>query len=65
MDAAALKRAEAQIGGILTERVWGRLRSAAARESTEETLRSVATHDLDPYAAVDSLLRALNGSDPS
>jgi LAO/AO transport system kinase len=63
-DAAALKRAEAQLGGILTERMWRTLRSTSARQSTEQVLRSVAAHDLDPYSAADRLLASLTELDP-
>jgi LAO/AO transport system kinase len=64
-DAArsAVQRAEAQIGGILAERVWARLRSEPARNSTESAIRAVADHEVDPYAAVDQLLADLSGSD--
>ena len=65
VDAAALKRAEAQIGGILTERVWGRLRSAAAREF-HRTDPEIGGHVRSGSVRRRRfLLRALNGSDPS
>jgi LAO/AO transport system kinase len=54
--AAALKRAEAQVAGIVNERLWDRLREPSSRASTDEILRSVAAHDLDPYSAADQLL---------
>jgi LAO/AO transport system kinase len=62
-DEAALKRAEAQLSGILAERLAVRLRSADIAERRDATLRAVAAHELDPYTAADELLAALNGSD--
>jgi LAO/AO transport system kinase len=64
-DEAALKRAEAQVSGILAERLRARLNDAAHRPSTEATLRRIATHDLDPYSGADELLAGLSGSDPA
>jgi LAO/AO transport system kinase len=61
-DAAALKRAEAQLSGILSERIQRRLNDAEHRHATEVTLRRIAAHDVDPYSAADELLRALSGS---
>ena len=61
-DAAALKRAEAQLSGILSERIHRRLHDAEHRSTTEATLRRIAAHDVDPYSAADELLRALSGS---
>jgi len=58
-DAAALKRAEAQISGILAERVAERLRRPGLAQRRDETLRAVAAHRLDPYAAADELLELL------
>jgi len=62
-DAAALKRAEAQLSGILAERLRARLNDDAHRAATERTLRRIATHELDPYTGADELLTALSGSD--
>jgi LAO/AO transport system kinase len=56
---AALKRAEAQIFGILAERVAERLRAPERASRRDQTLRAVASHQLDPYAAADSLLELL------
>jgi LAO/AO transport system kinase len=53
---ARLARAEAQLAGILTERLWERLRDPVHREATESVLRAVAAHDLDPYSAAERLL---------
>jgi LAO/AO transport system kinase len=61
-DAAALKRAEAQLSGILSERIHRRLHDAEHQPTTEATLRRIAAHDVDPYSAADELLRALSGS---
>jgi LAO/AO transport system kinase len=60
-DAAALKRAEAQLSGILSERIHRRLHDAEHQPTTEATLRRIAAHDVDPYSAADELLRALSG----
>jgi LAO/AO transport system kinase len=58
-DAAALKRAEAQISGILAERVADQLRAPGRAEVRAATLREVAAHETDPYTAADRLLAAL------
>ena len=58
-DAAALKRAEAQLSGILAERVAEALRKPSRAEQRAATLRAVAAHDLDPYSAADQLLALL------
>ena len=63
-DSAAIKRAEAQIAGILTERLWHRLRATSARESTDAVLRSVAAHEVDPYTAADELLSHIQAVRP-
>ena len=62
-DEAALKRAEAQVSGILAERLAVRLRAADIAERRDATLRAVAAHELDPYTAADELLAALSGPD--
>jgi len=58
-DGAALKRAEAQISGILALRVAHQLRAPGRAERLEETLRAVASHEIDPYSAADQLLQLL------
>jgi LAO/AO transport system kinase len=63
-DAARLARAEAQVWEIVAERLRDRLHGAAAGPITESTLRAVADHRLDPYAAADLLLAALTGGRP-
>jgi len=59
-DEAALKRAEAQLSGILAERLSARLNDDARRASTESTLRRIAAHEIDPYSAADQLLASLS-----
>jgi GTPase len=58
-DGAALKRAEAQISGILALRVAHQLRVPGRAQRLEETLRAVASHEIDPYSAADQLLQLL------
>ena len=60
-DAARLARAEAQVWAIVSERLRERFHGAASGRVTESTLRAVAEHRLDPYAAADQLLASLNG----
>ncbi len=59
-DAARLARAEAQLAGILSERLRERLRDPEHAASTQATLRSIAAHELDPYSAADRLLESLS-----
>jgi LAO/AO transport system kinase len=58
-DAAALKRAEAQLSGILAQRLAERLRAPELAVRREQTLKAVAAHEMDPYAAADELLELL------
>lgn len=58
-DGAALKRAEAQISGILAQRVNARLHDPARAAARDETLKAVAAHELDPFTAADRLLALL------
>jgi LAO/AO transport system kinase len=60
-DAAALKRAEAQLAGILSQRLNDVLRSPDRAESRSATLKAVAAHEMDPYSAADRLLALLKG----
>src|SRR5690606_15522847 len=60
-DAAALKRAEAQLSGILAQRVSEALRQPDRAAQREATLRAVAAHEVDPYTAADQLLALLRG----
>lgn len=64
-DAARLARAEAQVWAIVSERLRDRFHGAAARPATEETLRAVAEHRLDPYTAADQLLASLTRGRPA
>jgi GTPase len=58
-DGARLVRADAQVRAILAERVADRLRTAPLATEADATLRAVADHELDPFAAADLLLAAL------
>jgi LAO/AO transport system kinase len=53
---ARLARAEAQVWAILADRMRARLHEPANRAATEATMRKVAAHELDPFAAADRLL---------
>ena len=57
---ARLARAEAQVWAVVSDRVRERLHDAAHRAATAETLAAVADHRLDPYAAADRLLAAVD-----
>ena len=59
IDGARLSRARLQVLGILAERVEARLEAAALRPLTDELVAAVAAHQLDPFAAADALLEAL------
>jgi LAO/AO transport system kinase len=58
---ARLARAEAQVWSILADRLRAELEDPAQRAQTMATLRAVADHELDPFAAVDRLLESLRG----
>jgi LAO/AO transport system kinase len=58
---AALKRAEAQLSGILAERVAEALREPDRAAERERVLRALAAHEMDPYAAADRILALLGG----
>ncbi len=59
-----LARAEAQVWAIVGERLRDRLRRPAVAGMLHETLKDVADHRLDPYAAADRLMAGLaSGSD--
>ncbi len=51
-------RAAAQVRAVLVERLWARLAAAPLADRTEAAIAAVAGHDLDPYAAADTLLAA-------
>lgn len=59
LDSAALKRAEAQISGILAQRVSDQLRQPSRAGERSATLRAVAAHEIDPFTAADRLLALL------
>ena len=58
-DAAAASRAEAQVLGLIVERMRGRMLAGAARQRLDAEVRAVAAHATDPYAAADRLLATL------
>ena len=58
-DGSRLARAEAQLSGILSERLRELLRDDSRADATRETLRAIAAHELDPYSAADRLLASL------
>jgi LAO/AO transport system kinase len=53
---ARLARAEAQVWAILADRLRADLHVPRNREATDATMREVAAHELDPFAAADRLL---------
>ncbi len=58
-ERSRLARAEAQLAGILSERLRDLLRDGERVETTRATLRAIAAHELDPYSAADRLLASL------
>ncbi|HET7677156.1 MAG TPA: methylmalonyl Co-A mutase-associated GTPase MeaB [Candidatus Limnocylindrales bacterium] len=64
-EAARLARAEAQLAGILAERLQERLRDPEHAAAREATLRAIAAHELDPYAGADRLLALLERGGPA
>jgi LAO/AO transport system kinase len=54
-----LARAEAQVWAILADRLRAKLHGPGSRLTTEDTMRRVAAHELDPFAAADQLLEGL------
>lgn len=56
---ARLARAEAQVWAILADRLRGELHVPANHDATLATMRAVAAHELDPFAAADRLLAQL------
>jgi LAO/AO transport system kinase len=59
---ARLRRARAQVTGLVAERLRTRLHDAERAPEVESIVREVADHRLDPYAAADRLLAGLEGS---
>jgi GTPase len=53
---ARLARAEAQVWAILADRLRSDLHAQGREAATAETMRAVAAHELDPFAAADRLL---------
>ena len=62
-ETARLARAEALVWAIVADRLQARLHTPATTGSTAATLRDVADHRLDPYAAADALLELLLRAD--
>jgi LAO/AO transport system kinase len=56
---ARLARAEAQVWGVVAERLRERLRDHSHASSTAAMMDEVAEHRVDPYAAADRLLDTL------
>jgi LAO/AO transport system kinase len=63
-ESARLKRAEAQIWAVLVDRLHSRVRDLEGAASAGELLRCVASHEIDPYAAADTILNRLVGDTP-
>ncbi|MEA2673793.1 MAG: GTPase [Chloroflexota bacterium] len=61
---ARLARAEAQVWAILADRLRAELHVPANRDATDATIRSVAAHELDPFAAADQLLSGIRLGTP-
>jgi len=61
---ARLARAEAQVWAILADRLRAQLHQPSRDEATRATLREVAEHRLDPYAAADRFFDALGDDGP-
>ncbi|CAN5738050.1 methylmalonyl Co-A mutase-associated GTPase MeaB [soil metagenome] len=58
-DPSQLARAEAQLAGILAQRLTERLAEPGHHEQRQRSVRAIAAHELDPYAAADDLLSLL------
>ena len=56
LDTARLGRADALVQAIVAERLHAAVFAEPRRALADETLRAVAAHQLDPYAAADQLL---------
>jgi len=61
---ARLARAEAQVWAILADRLRAELHVPANRAATDATMRKVAAHELDPFAAADQLLAGIRLDSP-
>ena len=62
-DASRLARADAQVRAIVADRIADRLKSGPLAAESAATLRSVAAHELDPFAAADRLIAAIGRED--
>jgi LAO/AO transport system kinase len=60
IDAARLARADAQMQAILADRLRARLDRPGVAGRTAELRRAVAEHRIDPFAAADALLAAVD-----
>ena len=61
LAAARLRRASALVWEIVAARVRGRLSTGDLGAETDALLRAVAAHDVDPYAAAETLLAIYRG----
>lgn len=57
-------RAGAQVRAVIVERLWERLFAPGVAPATNAAIDAVAAHEIDPYAAADRLLAALNTEEP-
>ncbi len=61
--AARRSRAAAQVRAVMVERIWARLAAPGLADATDAAIDAVAGHEMDPYAAADRLLAALDTVD--
>jgi LAO/AO transport system kinase len=61
--AARRARAGAQVRAVLVERLWHRLAAPGMAATTDTVIASVAAHEVDPFAAADRLLAALENGE--
>ncbi len=61
--AARRTRAGAQVRAVVVERIWARLAAPGLAGKTDAAIDAVASHEMDPYAAADRLLAALDARD--
>ncbi|MEA2537655.1 MAG: GTPase [Chloroflexota bacterium] len=62
-DPSRLARADTQVRAIVADRIADRLRTGPLADQSAATLRSVAAHELDPFAAADRLIAAIARED--
>jgi hypothetical protein len=48
---------------VVVERIWARLAAPGIADATNAAIEAVAGHEMDPYAAADGLLAALDRAD--